>query len=124
MGVDRKGSPLSRNAAWSAGVPPARAATPEPAGRRRSMRRCAALLAASACGCSAFDPEVGGLEPPTPAATGTATSGLVDFGRDIRPLMSRVPVPPPAPQGCARCHYSTMVPHPGIDIGGLDLTTL
>jgi hypothetical protein len=84
----------------------------------------AALLAASACGCGDLDPAVGGLEPPAPAATGTATSGVVDFGRDIRPLMSRVPVPPPASQGCARCHYSTITPHPGIDIGGLDLTTL
>ena len=45
----------------------------------------------------------------------------VDFGRDIRPLMSR---DDNAPFGCKRCHYRDGADPQGRELGGLDLTTL
>lgn len=48
-------------------------------------------------------------------------AGPVDFGRDIRPLMSRGDS---EPFGCKRCHYRGGGDPQGIELGGLDLTTL
>ena len=45
----------------------------------------------------------------------------VDFGRDIRPLMSRGDS---EPFGCKRCHYRGSPDPQGLELGGLDLTTL
>lgn len=85
------------------------------------------LVAVASCG----DPAVGALrsEPMTAAPeaqSGTASdagSGVppVSFARDIRPLMSRGDA---GPHGCMRCHYRSGQDPQGIELGGLDLTTL
>lgn len=84
-------------------------------------------------GLAACDPSVGYLRDDTPDAT-SDEGGIVDavdggegglepvnFGRDIRPLMNR---PDTAPYGCKRCHYPTGDDPQGLEIGGLDLSTL
>ncbi len=66
--------------------------------------------------CEFFEPSVG---PPS----GPADAGApVVFGRDIRPLMDRDPTD--TARGCKLCHYSTESSHPGLDLSGLDLSTL
>ena len=60
---------------------------------------------------------------PDGPSVGDAGSGVppVSFARDIRPLMSRGDT---APYGCMRCHYRGGQDPQGIELGGLDLTTL
>jgi hypothetical protein len=56
-----------------------------------------------------------------------ATDGAprtVFFGRDIRPLINRDAVANPDARGCFPCHNSRAAKHVGLDLGGLDLTTL
>jgi hypothetical protein len=89
-------------------------------------------------GCSSLDPKIGPpVEPegddPDADVSDVAEPdddvdpGGVSFKRDIRPLMNR-PAPPKGetspPKGCKPCHYRTETSHNGIDLGGLDLTTL
>lgn len=91
-----------------------------------------ALLMLVACS----DPPVGARRPDDvaeqpargdggPASFDGGTDGgitePVDFGRDIRPLMSRGDS---EPFGCKRCHYRGGSDPQGLDLGGLDLTTL
>ena len=45
----------------------------------------------------------------------------VNFGRDIRPLMNRADS---EPFGCKRCHYRNGDDPQGIELGGLEMTTL
>ena len=94
-----------------------------------------AILALSISLVAACDPPVGDLRDTS--ATSTDEGGIlddgglgeageggvvpVDFGRDIRPLMNR---PDVAPYGCKRCHYRNGDDPQGLEIGGLDLTTL
>ena len=93
------------------------------------------LIVLSLVGCS--DPPVGSLRPEELVSEGGADGGAfedddggdggeggvrpVSFARDIRPLMSRGDS---APYGCKRCHYRGGGDSQGIDLGGLDLTTL
>ena len=76
-------------------------------------------------GCSALDPAFGDLAAPAPAvdAGAAADGGPVSFALDIRPLMNRSATDPTG-HGCKACHYATQPEHVGLDLGGLDLTTL
>lgn len=94
-------------------------------------------LGASAAGC--VEPPVGPLraaegeegddgergagEAGVAADAGDAEAGAaaVSFRRDIRPLMSRDDA---QPHGCRRCHYRGGGDPQGLELGGLDLTTL
>lgn len=83
------------------------------------------LVALPLCaGCGDIEPLVGG---PRPASSddggGVADGGTVSFARDIRPIFDRFPSDPAGP-GCKLCHYRTQSSHVGLDLGGLDLTTL
>lgn len=72
-------------------------------------------------GCGDIEPLVG--------AQRTSEGGVIDdaatvsFARDIRPILNRLPSDPAGP-GCKLCHYRTQATHVGLDLGGLDLTTL
>ena len=74
-----------------------------------------------ACG-----PEVDFLAPAGPPVIpddgGGAASGPVVFARDIRPLMDRDDGP--TTFGCKRCHYPGQADPQGLQLGGLDLSTL
>lgn len=99
------------------------------------MKRILAIVAVlTVFGCS--DPPVGSLRPEGLVSDGGADGSAFDddggdageggaqpvsFARDIRPLMSR---DDNAPYGCKRCHYRGGGDSQGIDLGGLDLTTL
>jgi len=97
-----------------------------------------AAIFLSLTACSALDPSVGPWRIEQPVTDGGALDAGAEpcsevgpdevcFGRDIRPLIDR-PVPPrgdtTTPKGCRSCHYSTELRHNGIDLGGLDLSTL
>ena len=81
------------------------------------------LLLALSAGCS---PDVDYLAPanaaPVVSDAGDAATGPVVFSRDIRPLMSRADGPDAF--GCKYCHYQSSADPQGIQLGGLDLTTL
>ena len=68
--------------------------------------------------CGDFLPEVG-----TGMSAHAGDAGNVSFARDIRPIMNRLKDDARGP-GCASCHYTTSGDHQGIDLGGLDMTTL
>ena len=105
----------------------------------KTTHRLGLAFALLLAGCSALDPAVGALsQPAIPDDAGDVDSdaapdgedippGGISFARDIRPLMDRG-APPKGdtmtPKGCRPCHYSTQSSHNGIDLGGLDLTTL
>jgi len=88
--------------------------------------------------CSSLDPSVGPWRVEQPTTRDAAASDAeqdvepgvcegigpdeVCFARDIRPLMDRSSMS--TPKGCRGCHYSTEAKHVGIDLGGLDLSTL
>jgi mono/diheme cytochrome c family protein len=80
----------------------------------RAVCAAAFLLAA----CADFTPEVG-----TGASAQSGDAGRVSFARDLRPILNRLKDDPRGP-GCASCHYTTAGDHQGIDLGGLDMTTL
>ena len=98
-----------------------------------SLLALLAVLASAGCG----DPPVGSLRPEELVTDAGPDAGAfvdddggdrdvggvrpVSFARDIRPLMSRGDV---APFGCKRCHYRGGGDSQGLDLGGLDLTTL
>jgi hypothetical protein len=48
----------------------------------------------------------------------------VFFGRDIRPLINRDAVANPDARGCFPCHNGHAAKHVGLDLGGLDLSSL
>lgn len=111
----------------------------------------ACLLPFAPWACSAFDPEAltrrSELElppPPPPIETrdgdvgeagdagevgdevseaSAVTPGAISFKLDIRPLLARSK-DDPSGKGCKSCHYSTEASHNGVDLGGLDMTTL
>jgi hypothetical protein len=94
------------------------------------------LTAALLVGCSALDPNTGSARQPedVPDAdvsdgddageTDDIDPGGVHFGQQIRPLMNRPGKGDPTGRGCKSCHYSTESSHVGLDLGGLDLSTL
>ena len=92
-------------------------------------RPLALAVAALALGCSdAFAPNVGPLRDSAPAPADTGSDGATDgprvsFALEIRPLMNRTETDPTG-HGCKRCHYSTEPSHIGLDLAGLDLSTL
>jgi hypothetical protein len=93
--------------------------------------------------CSAFDPEAlarrNEPEMPEPLARIEAhdadvggdgddgddgdDGGEISFKLDIRPLLGRSK-DDPSGKGCKSCHYSTEASHNGVDLGGLDMSTL
>jgi len=84
------------------------------------------LLALPCAACAELDPQFGTLRPEdeeTQPSSSSGTGGAVSFATDIRPLMDRLPDDPAGP-GCRKCHYTTEPTHVGLDLGGLDLTTL
>lgn len=94
----------------------------------RSAAVFAALLASFAvlasAGCGQIAPLVGSEQArDAEADAGTPEVGQVSFARDIRPILDRLPTDPAGP-GCKKCHYSTEASHIGLDLGGLDLSTL
>ncbi|HKQ69032.1 MAG TPA: hypothetical protein VJT73_06825 [Polyangiaceae bacterium] len=111
------------------------------------MRLLLALLLVS---CSSLDPNVGPFhvdrvtsddpddagdvdagDARTGSAEGSAAPdgtspppGRVSFRRDIRPLINRPASGDPTGRGCKSCHFPTEPNHQGVDLGGLDLSTL
>lgn len=78
-------------------------------------------LAVALAGCG---PDIEFLAPPTttPDVDGSVESGPVVFARDIRPLMNRSDGP--TVFGCKRCHYPGEPDPQGLQLGGLDLSSL
>jgi hypothetical protein len=72
--------------------------------------------------CSALDPEVG-VQRPACMDVDSDPANPVSFHAQIRPLMDRLPTDPTG-HGCKTCHYQGQPAPTGIQIGGLDLTTL
>lgn len=54
---------------------------------------------------------------------GDASSRTVSFADDIRPMIKRSATDPDA-KGCYPCHDGRAAKHVGLDLGGLDLSTL
>jgi hypothetical protein len=80
----------------------------------------AALTTVAACG--ALDPKAGPASAPCVDADSNPDMP-VSFALTIRPWMNRS-ANDPVGHGCKTCHYSTASDPKGIEIGGLDLTTL
>src|SRR5450432_274656 len=110
--------------------------------KRFALRAVLLLWGTLGAACSSFEPESGArrtdvvaeevTDADSPDALGDGAlseadaaigAGEVSFKRDIRPLMDRAKDDPTG-KGCKSCHYSTEANHVGIDLGGLDLTTL
>ncbi|MCL2450528.1 MAG: hypothetical protein FWD17_16390 [Polyangiaceae bacterium] len=79
---------------------------------------CAATFAA----CGEAVPETGTLAPACVDADSDPTAD-VPFASMIRPWMDRSETDPLA-HGCKRCHYASAPEPMGIELGGLDMTTL
>ncbi len=81
-------------------------------------------LVSLGCG-DAFAPNVGDRIEPVDAGVSDAASDAprISFAKDIRPLMNRLETDPTG-HGCKACHYSTQPSHVGLDLAGLDLSTL
>lgn len=108
---------------------------PRPASRGARARLASGPLVALVLLLGCADPPVGARRaddvaegaPEAGSASGSegeadaSVRAPVDFGRDIRPLMSRGDS---APFGCKRCHYRGGADPQGLELGGLDLTTL
>lgn len=86
--------------------------------KTKAQARIVLAIGFTLAGCGDFLPEVGSGAP-----ADAVDAGKVSFARDIRPIMNRLKDDPRGP-GCASCHYATSADHQGIDLGGLDLTTL
>jgi hypothetical protein len=94
----------------------------------RPTRAALALAAGLALGCGdAFAPNVGDLVVDSGGATDARDAATdapkISFGKDIRPLMNRSNTDDTG-HGCKQCHYSTEPNHVGLDLAGLDLSTL
>lgn len=72
-----------------------------------------------------FAPNVGDLVVVTDGGATDAASDAprISFAKDIRPLMNRTNTDATG-HGCKQCHYSTEPSHVGLDLAGLDLSTL
>jgi hypothetical protein len=81
-----------------------------------------ACVLASLLGCSALDPDYGGLLPSDDDGAGSGGPEVL-FGRDIRPLMDRGD-DDTIGHGCKKCHYESEPKHVGYDLSGLELATL
>ncbi|MEO7097401.1 MAG: c-type cytochrome domain-containing protein, partial [Polyangiales bacterium] len=92
------------------------------------MRALRSLLIALSLpiGCSDVAPLVGSQRASPPVVEGGVPGdggASVSFARDIRPIFDRFPSDPAGP-GCRACHYRSQATHVGLDLGGLDLSTL
>jgi hypothetical protein len=105
------------------------------------MNRSPILIALTAAmvviGCLDFSPTVGPRPlneqelaalrdsgPPVVTTDGGEVGArTVFFDRDIRPMMKRLATDPDA-KGCYPCHDGRAAKHVGLDLGGLDLSTL
>ena len=89
------------------------------------MRRAAAaaVIAVLLAACSSFDPKTGAPVPLQCTGTDSDPTTDVDFHRDIRPIMDRLPNDAAGP-GCKACHYRGTGTQQGIQLGKLDMTTL
>jgi hypothetical protein len=93
------------------------------------VTRAIAGAALFVCACGFFSPDVGSGGVTCDADAGDCATpqqgdgATVSFANDIRPIMNRLSGDPNGP-GCASCHYQS-APNPiGIELGGLDMTTL
>ena len=79
------------------------------------------LVLGAIAGCG---PEIDYLADPTeaPVEPDGGVDGPVVFSRDIRPLMNRADGP--TTFGCKRCHYPGEPDPQGLQLGGLDLSSL
>lgn len=104
---------------------------------RLVLRQVGVIAALALTACSGLDPASGKyyVEPPDEtidagSEDGTSEDGAsvepgqISFAHDIRPLMNRPGKGDPSGRGCKSCHYNTEASHTGLDLGGLDLTTL
>ncbi len=88
-------------------------------------------LLVGADGCGAFSPKVGALQTADDGDDygeggvhlDAGLDAQVSFALDIRPLMDRHKDDPTGP-GCRDCHYNTSPSPTGLELTGLDLTTL
>jgi hypothetical protein len=88
-------------------------------------------LAILAVGCSTVAPTVGpwrveneddATDAAVSDADNTVQPGEVSFKLQIRPLLANGSRD--MPKGCKGCHYRTEANHTGVDLSGLDLSTL
>ena len=79
-------------------------------------------LAAVSSACSSLSPQVGERQAEC-IDVDSNPSVSVSFARTIRPWMNRS-ADAPKGHGCVACHLAGASEHIGVDIGGLDLTTL
>lgn len=92
-------------------------------GRRLFVGAFALSLSAIA----SCDPAVGNLRDTAEGQESDAgvadaeSRAPVSFARDIRPILARGDGPP---AGCKRCHYKGQPAAQGVELGGLDLSTL
>jgi hypothetical protein len=83
-------------------------------------------------GCSDLDPSIGPrrvdpvivADADLPDTGDDADLGDRFFARNIRPLMNRASRGDLPGRGCKSCHYRSEANHTGLDLSGLDLTTL
>lgn len=80
---------------------------------------CSVLAASLLAACG---PELEYLAAPPQAQRDAGFDGPVMFSRDIRPLMDRADGPNSF--GCKRCHYPGEPDPQGLQLGGLDLSSL
>jgi hypothetical protein len=95
--------------------------------------RAVALALFAAIGvaaCGSLDPQVGEMMPPCRdvdtnpnPCVDSSPNACVSFGKTIRPWMNHSATDPTG-HGCKACHYSTESTHLGLDLSGLDLSTL
>jgi hypothetical protein len=72
--------------------------------------------------CGSLDPQVGEMLPACRDVDSNPNVS-VSFGTTIRPWMNHS-AQDPTGHGCKACHYSTESTHLGLDLSGLDLSTL
>lgn len=94
-----------------------------------NLRPLAISIPFALVACLDFSPTVGSrplndLERAEKRDGGVVDVGTgVKFGRDIRPLIERLATDADA-KGCYPCHDGKAPKHVGLDLGGLDLSTL
>lgn len=93
----------------------------------RVFRILAFTVPLTSSACLDFSPTVGSrplTEEERKRDSGVAdVAAGVSFSRDIRPLIKRSATDPDA-KGCFPCHDGRAPKHVGLDLGGLDLSTL
>jgi hypothetical protein len=87
------------------------------------MRRSSGLALTLVCctACIDLDPNVG-ASPLVREEPDSGDAGTISFARDIRPLINRTSSP--TAKGCVPCHDPSAPKHVGLDLGGVDVSTL